>query len=86
MYELNYYSKLTEGQANKKQDFEYIGTGESFKLRRDALHYLFNIVQNDYKAMDYTTEKRIGSLYCYKSEKTAEGTRRVMELLIKIEK
>lgn len=86
MYKLNYYSKLTEGLANKEQDFEYKGTGETFRLRRNALHYLFDIVQSEYRAMDYATEKRVGSLYCYKSEKTAEGNRKVTEILIKIEK
>lgn len=86
MYKLNYYARLTEGLANKEQRFEYTGTGESFRLKRNALHYLFDIVQNDYRAMGYATEKRIGSLYCYKSEKTAEGDRRLMEIVIKVEK
>lgn len=86
MYKLNYYTKLTEGLASKEQSFEYTGTGETFRLRRNALHYLFEIVQNEYRGMDYATEKRVGSLYCYKSEKTAEGDRRVMEILIKVEK
>lgn len=36
--------------------------------------------------MDYATEKRVGSLYCYKSEKTAEGDQRIMEIIIKVEK
>ena len=86
MYKLNYYCKLTTGLASKEQNFEYTGTGESFRLRRNALHYLFDIVQNEYRAMDYATEKRVGSLYCYKSEKTTEGDRRVIEILIKVEK
>lgn len=86
MYKLNYYTKLTEGLANKEQSFEYTGTGETFRLRRNAIHYLFETVQNEYRAMNYATEKRVGSLYCYKSDKTAEGDRRVMEILIKVEK
>lgn len=86
MYKLNYYSKLTEGLASKEQKFEYTGTGETFRLRRNAMNYLFDIVQNEYRAMNYATEKRVGSLYCYKSEKTAEGDRRVTEILIKVEK
>lgn len=86
MYKLNYYSKLTTGLASKEQNFEYTGTGETFRLRRNALHYLFDIVQNEYRAMDYATEKRVGSLYCYKSEKTAEGDRKIIEILIKVEK
>lgn len=86
MYKLNYYSKITTSLASKEQNFEYTGTGETFRLRRNAVHYLFDIVQNEYKAMDYATEKRVGSLYCYKSEKTAEGDRKVIEILIKVEK
>lgn len=86
MYKLNYYTKLTEGLASKEQSFENTGTGETFRLRRNALHYLYEIVQSEYNAMGYATEKRVGSLYCYKSEKTAEGDRRVMEILIKVEK
>lgn len=86
MYKLNYYSKITEGLASKEQNFEYTGTGETFRLRRNALHYLFNIVQSEYISMGYATEKRVGSLYCYKSEKTDEGNRRIMELLIEVEK
>lgn len=86
MYKLNYYSKITEGLASKEQNFEYTGTGETFRLRRNALHYLFDIVQSEYVSMGYATEKRVGSLYCYKSEKTDEGNRRVMEILIKVEK
>lgn len=85
MYKLNYYSKLTEGLANKEQDFEYTGTGETFRLRRNALNYLFDIVQNEYRAMGYATEKRVGSLYCYKSWKDTVGNRKVIEILIKVE-
>ena len=86
MYKLNYYTKLTEGLASKEQSFEYTRTGETFRLRRNALHYLIDIVQNEYRAMDYATEERVGSLYCYKSVKTAEGNRKIIEILIKVEK
>lgn len=86
MYKLNYYSKITEGLASKEQNFEYTSTGETFRLRRNALHYLFDTVQSEYVSMGYATEKRKGSLYCYKSEKTDEGNRRIMEILIKVEK
>lgn len=86
MYKLNYYSKLTTGLASKGQNFEYTGTSETFRLRRDALHYLFDRIQNEYRAMGYATEKRVGSLYCHKGEKTAKGDRKVIEVLIKVEK
>ena len=86
MYKLNYYSKQTESLPGKEQNYEYLGMGEFFRLRRNAKHYLFDIVQNEYKEMGFATEVRVGSLYCYKSEKTAQGDRKVTEILIKIEK
>lgn len=86
MYKLNYYNRITEGLSNKEQNYEYLGTGEFFRLRKNALHYLFDIVQNEYRAMGYATEIRVGSLYCYKSDKTAQGDRRIMEMLIKVER
>lgn len=86
MYKLNYYGKSITDNANKEQKFEYIGMGEFFRLRRNALHYLFDIVQSEYRENGYGTEVRVGSLYCYKSEKTAEGNRKVTEILIKVEK
>lgn len=86
MYTLNYYSKSIANNVNKKQEFEYNGEGETFRLRKNALHYLYGIVQSEYKKMGYETEKRVGSLYCYKSIKTAEGKRKIIEILIKVEK
>lgn len=86
MYKLNYYSRSIADNAKKEQKFEYNGEGETFRLRRNALNYLFEVVQRDYKENGYATEKRVGSLYCYKSEKTAEGNRKIREILIKVEK
>lgn len=86
MYTLNYYSKSIADNVNKKQEFEYNGEGETFRLRKDALQYLYDIIQSEYKKMGYATEKRVGSLYCYKSIKTAEGNRKIIEILIKVEK
>lgn len=86
MYRLGYYSKITEGLSNKEQEYEFCGKGETFRLRKNALHYLLEIVQKDYKAMGYAIEVRVGSIYCYKSEKTAQGDRKIIEFLIKVEK
>ena len=86
MYKLNYYGKSIADNASSEQKFEYIGMGEFFRLRRNALHYLFDIVQSEYRENGYATEVRVGSLYCYKSEKTTEGNRKVTEILIKVEK
>lgn len=86
MYTLNYYSKSIADDVNEKQEFEYNGEGETFRLRKNALQYLYDIVQSEYRKRGYATEKRVGSLYCYKSVKTAEGNRKVTEILIKVEK
>ena len=86
MYKLNYYTRTIADNADKEQKFEYFGMGEFFRLRRNALHYLFDIVQNEYRERGYATEVRVGSLYCYKSDKTAEGNRKITEILIKVEK
>lgn len=86
MYKLNYYRRSIADNADKEQKFEYFGMGEFFRLRRNALHYLFDIVQNEYRERGYATEVRVGSLYCYKSDKTDEGNRKIIEILIKVEK
>lgn len=86
MYKLNYYGRSIADNADKEQSFEYYGMGELFRLRKKALHYLFDTVQNEYRERGYTTEKGVGSLYCYKTGKTAEGNRKIIEILIKVEK
>ena len=86
MYKLNYYSRITEGSSNKEQEYEYLGMNEFFRLRKNALHYLYEIVQSEYRNQGYATEVGVGCLHCYKSKKTAEGKREVTELLIKVEK
>ena len=86
MYKLNYYGRSIGDNADKEQKFEYFGIGEFFRLRRNALHYLFDIVQNEYRERGYETEVRVGSLYCYKSDKTNDKKRKIIEILIKVEK
>ena len=86
MYKLNYYSKQTESLSSKEQNYEYLGMGEFFRLRKNALHHLFEIVQRDYREQGWATEVGIGCLHCYKSKKTAEGKREITEILIKVEK
>lgn len=86
MYKLVYYYKKTSGAKDMLKDYTHMDDGEKFRLRRTALHYLFDMVQNVYRTAGYGTEKRVGSLYCYKSEKTEDGDRRIIEVLIKVEK
>lgn len=86
MYKLNYYGRSIADNESKEQEFEYFGMGEFFRLRKNALHYLFDIVQSEYRERGYATEVRVGSLYCYKSDKNAPGNRKITEILIKVEK
>lgn len=86
MYKLNYYKKSITDNREKEEVFNYLGMGEFFRLRRNALHYLYDVVQSEYRENGYATEKRVGGLYCYKSEKTTEGKREITEILIKVEK
>ena len=86
MYKLNNYARTITNNADKEQDFEYLGMTEFFRLKKNALHYLFDIIQNEYRNQGWATEVRVGSLYCYKSKITAEGKREVTEILIKVEK
>ena len=87
MYTLVHYFKQTEGLASKEQEYHRnVNNGEVFRLRRDALHFVMDIVQEDYRNLGFATEARVGGIYCYKSEKTAHGDRKITEIIIKVEK
>lgn len=81
-YALVYYVKETEG--SKVIERKYVG--EEFRLKKNALHFLREIVKECYIDDGYGTEVKVGSLFCYKSEKTDEGNRKIIEILIKVEK
>ncbi len=82
MYTLVYY--VTSKKNGKVFENQYVG--EEYRLRRNAIHYLHKIVQNDYRENGYTTEIRVGSIFCYKSKLTEKGEREIEEVLIKVEK
>lgn len=82
MYQLIYYCRTKEGQRAIGKVYEF----EKFRLRRNALHYLFDVVQTEYREKGYATEVRVGALYCYKSVVNDKGERRFMEILIKVVK
>ena len=60
--------------------------GEIFRLRKNALHYVFDIIQSEYRADGYGTEPIVGGINCYKSEKTEGGDRKIIEVRVKVEK
>ena len=87
MYKVVYFIKRTESLTSKEQEYKkYESNAAKFRLRRDALHYIQKIMQEEYKGNGYATEARVGGIYCYKNEKTANGDREITEILIKAEK
>ena len=82
MYQLVYYYRETTGSTVFEREYH----SDEFRLRRNALHYLLEIVQSDYRADGYGTEQIVGGINCYKSEKTDNGDRKIIEVKIKVEK
>lgn len=82
MYQLVYYYRETTGNEVFETEYQI----EEFRLRRNALHYLLEIVQSDYRAEGYGTEQIVGGINCYKSEKIENGGRKIIEIKIKVEK
>ena len=85
------YEKYGEAFLNlakeiKSEFSEKLETRAPLKKLTKTYLETFDIVQSEYRERGYATEKRVGSLYCYKSIKTAEGNRKIIEILIKVEK
>lgn len=86
MYQLVYYIKKTN-LTNMKQEINKLEPEvQGFRLRKNALHYLLEIVKPDYQTLGYATEVRVGGIYCYKSKRTENGEQEIEEVLIKVEK
>ena len=83
MYKIVEHQTITNGTEVFKNESEYI---KSFRLRRNALHFVLEIMQNDYRKEGYGTEPVVGGISCYKSEKTSKGKRVITEVIIKVEK
>lgn len=86
MYKLVYYIKRTEGLTSKEQEYNRYEKEEAFRLRRNAIHYIQEILKQDYIAQGYAAEERVGGIYLYKSERTEYGDLEVTEIMIKAEK
>ncbi len=83
MYKLVYYYKeMIVGKSVKEKVIE----GTEFKLRRNALHYVLDIVRSELMEDGYGTEPIVGGINCYKSERLEEGNRKIMEVIVKVEK
>ena len=86
MYQLVYYYKETTFTSTFSTGFEREYHSDEFRLRRNALHYLLDIVQSEYRAEGYGTEQIVGGINCYKSKKTENGDKKIIEVKIKVEK
>ena len=84
MYQLVYYYRETVD--NRRNEFKKYNGGYSFRLKRNALHYLREIVQSEYREEGFGTEEIVGGINCYKSEKIENGGRKIIEMTIKVEK
>lgn len=82
MYKIVYYYKETVGNTIKEEVVE----GDEFRLRKNALHYISDIIQSDYRNDFWGTEPIVGGINCYKLVKTENEGRKIMELKIKVEK
>ena len=86
MYQLVYYYRETVD--NRRNVYKKYNGGYStqFRLKRNALHYLREIVQSECREDGFGTEETSGGIYCYKSEKIENGGRKIIEMTIKVEK
>lgn len=82
MYQLVYYYRETT--SNEVIEREY--HSNEFRLRRNALHYLREIVQSEYREEGFGTEEITSGINCYKSEKIENGRKKIIEITIKVEK
>lgn len=83
MYKVVYYYKeMIVGKSVEEKIIE----GAEFKLRRNALHYVLDIVRSDLMAEGYGTAPIVGGINCYKSERIEKGSRKMIEIRVKVEK
>jgi hypothetical protein len=84
MYKLVYnYKETEEDKVLIEKEYFF---GDTFRLKRFAVNYLLDIIQNEYREEGYRTTQIKGStIYCYKSEKT-EKKRKAIEWIISVKK
>lgn len=85
MYKLVYnYKETEEDKVLVEKEYFF---GDTFRLKRFAVHYLLDIIQNEYREEGYGTEQITGgAIYCYKSELTAGEKRKAIEWVICVKK
>lgn len=85
MYKLAYNYRETE-ESEVLVEKRYT-SNNPFRLKRNAVHYLLDIIQSEYREQGYGTEQIAGgAIYCYKSELTTENKRKTIEWTICVKK
>lgn len=84
MYKVVFNRIETSMGQSTKEVHEY---PHQFRLKRTAVHYVREIVQNDFRKEGYATELIAkGGISCYKSEITSKGNRNEIEFIVEVKK
>ena len=84
MYKIVYNRKETDGIQSVEDVHVY---PHQFRIKRDAVHYVREIIQNIYREEGYTTELIAkGGLSCLKTEISPMGNRIEREFTIEVKK
>lgn len=85
MYKLVYnYKESEKDKVLVEKEYFF---GDTFRLKKNAVHYLLEIIQNEFRNEGYATEQVSGgALYCIKTDITAERKRVVVEWKISVKK
>ena len=84
MYEIVYIRKETNDIQSIEQVHVY---PHQFRLKRNAVHYVREIIQNIYREEGYATELIAkGGISCFKTETSPMGNRIEIEFTIEVKK
>lgn len=84
MYQIIYYYRETiDGHRNPMRKFQ---NKAEFRLRRNALHYVRELVQSEFREKGFGTEEIKNGINCYKSEKTENNGIKIIDITIVVEK
>ena len=84
MYKVVYNQTETCMGQSTKEVHEY---PHQFRLKRNAVHYIREIKQSEFKKQGYATELIAkGGISCYKSEITSKGNRNEIDIIIEVKK
>lgn len=84
MYKIVFNRIETCNNQSVKEVHEY---SHQFRLKRNAVHFVREIFQNDFRKEGYTTEPTAkGGMSCFKSEITSKGNRNEIEFIIEVMK